>query len=87
MYVIELALKFSPFPLSVHRKELKDAETLYQEIRRSIEKSQPRLMDLTCEKMETKKISVLTAELLGVQMYEKTASLGGNKRPGFSFET
>ena len=86
MYVIELALKFSPIPLSVQRKELKDAESLYQNIRQSIEKGHPRLMDLTCEKLETKKIAVISSEILAVQIYEKTASLGGNKRPGFSFE-
>ena len=29
MYVIEIALKFTPFPLSVQRKNLSDAEMLY----------------------------------------------------------
>ena len=38
VYVIELALKLSPLPLSVQRKELKDAESLYQQIRQCLEK-------------------------------------------------
>ncbi len=42
---------------------------------------------MTCEKLENKKIAVLVSEILAVQIYEKTASTGGSKRPGFSFET
>ena len=87
MYVIELSLKFSPIPLSVQRKDLSDAERLYKEICNCLEKGQPRLLELRCEKVEEKKLAVLTAEILGVQMYEKTAASLGGKRPGFSFDS
>ena len=86
MYVIELALKASPFPLSVQRKKFGDAEALYNKVRRSMEKCQPTLLELSCEKVEDKKVSVLISEVLAVQIYEKTAASGGSKRPGFSFE-
>ncbi len=86
MYVIELALKLSPFPLSVQRKDLDDAKALYQNVRQCMEKGHPRLLELKCEKVEDKKVTVLVVELLAVQMYEKTAASVGSKRPGFSFE-
>ena len=86
MYIIELSLKFSPLPLSVERKELTDANSLYNKIRQCMEKGQPRLLELTCEKVEDKKMTVLVQEILAVQIYEKTAATGGSKRPGFSFE-
>ena len=86
MYVIELALKLSPFPLSVQRKSLAAAEDLYRKVRHSMEKGNPKLLDLACEKVEDKKIAVLTEEVVAVQIYEKTATAGGAKRPGFSFE-
>ena len=86
MYVIELALKLSPLPLSVERKDLKDAERLYKEICHSLEKAQPHLLELSCEKVEDKRLAVLRSEILGVQMYEKTTTSLGSKRPGFSFE-
>ncbi|CAI8164843.1 MAG: hypothetical protein AB8A46_00725 [Prochlorococcus sp.] len=86
MYVIELALKLSPLPVSVQRKELKDAEALYQQVRHCLEQGQPRLLELSCEKVDEKKVTVLVSELLAVQLYEKTAASGGSKRPGFSFE-
>ena len=86
MYIIELALKFSPLPLSVERKEVSDANALYNKVRQCMEKGQPRLLELTCEKVEDKKMTVLVQEILAVQIYEKTAATGGAKRPGFSFE-
>ena len=87
MYVIELALRMSPVPVSVQRKESGDAEALYQQIRQALEQGQPRMLELTCEKVEGKKVTVLISEILAVQLYEKTAAAGGSKRPGFSFDS
>ncbi len=81
-----MALKLSPLPLSVQRKELRDAESLYRQVRQSMEKGHPRLLEMTCEKVDDKKIAVLVSEILAVQLYEKTAASGGSKRPGFSFD-
>ena len=83
--MIELALKLSPLPLSVERKELRDAQALYKKVSHCMEKGHPRLLELTCEKVEDKRVNVLVSEILAVQIYEKTAG-GGSKRPGFSFE-
>tara|TARA_B100000405_G_scaffold255608_1_gene189986 strand:- start:134 stop:397 length:264 start_codon:yes stop_codon:yes gene_type:complete len=87
VYVIELALRMSPVPVSVQRKEHGDAEALYQQIRQALEQGQPRMLELTCEKVEGKKVTVLISEVLAVQLYEKTAATGGSKRPGFSFDS
>ena len=86
MYVIELALKLSPFPLSVQRKDIREAQELYSKVRKCMEQAQPKLLELTCEQVEDKKVTVLVQEVLAVQIYEKTAATGGAKRPGFSFE-
>ena len=85
MYLIELALKMSPFPLSVQRKELDDAKKLYQSIKESLNNGNPKLLEISCEHIEDKKIAVLLSEVLAVQMYEKTSGVG-NRRPGFSFD-
>ncbi len=86
MYLIELALKLSPLPLSVQRKELNDAKSLYNYIKDSLAKGNPRLLEISCEQVEDKKIAVLLSEVLAVQMYEKTSATGGSRRPGFSFD-
>ena len=86
MYVIELALRMSPMPMSVQRKEQNAAEEVYQQVRTALEQGQPRLLELTCEKVDGKRLSVLTSDLLAVQIYEKTAASSGSKRPGFSLD-
>ena len=48
--------------------------------------SDPRLLELSCEKEESKHIALLSSEVVAVQTYEKSAMGGGSKRPGFSFD-
>ena len=84
--MIELALRMSPMPVSVQRKEQNAAEEVYQQVRTALEQGQPRLLELTCEKVDGKRLSVLTSDLLAVQIYEKTAASSGSKRPGFSLD-
>ena len=73
-------------PLVVQRKEHRDAQRLYSEVVDSIKKgTNQRLLELTCEKVEDKKITVLVSEITAVQIYEKT-STGTSKRPGFSLK-
>ncbi len=86
MYVIELTLKFCPFPLSVQRKKVEDAKSLYKQVCQCMDNRQLRFLELDCEQVEDKKMTVVVEEILAVQMYEKTAATGGTKRPGFSFE-
>ena len=86
MYCIELTIKLSPIPLVVQRKEHGDAQRLYSEVVDMIQKGNQRLLELTCEKVEDKKITVLVSEIIAVQIYEKTSSSGTSKRPGFSLQ-
>ena len=72
-------------PLVVQRKEHGDAKRLYSEVIDSIQNSNQRLLEVTCEKVEDKRITVLVSEISAVQIYEKTSS-GTSKRPGFSLQ-
>mgnify|MGYP001285551811 CR=1 FL=1 len=84
MYVIELLLKQNPFPLTIERKNRHDAEKQYKDIRRLMENNKTSVLELVCEKVKDKRLSVHIQEVMAVQMYEKTASTSGVKRPGFS---
>ncbi len=86
MYVVELSLKLSPMPVAVQRKDLADAQAVYAEVRQALESGSPRVLELSCEKEEHKRISLLSAEVVAVQIFEKSALGGGSKRPGFSLE-
>ena len=84
MYVIELSLRLSPMPVAVQRRELEAAQALYGEVRQALEHGQPRVLELTCEKEEHKRISLLSSEIVAVQIYEKSATGTGARRPGFA---
>ena len=84
MFVIELSLKLSPMPISVQRKELEAAQSLYQDIRSAMQHGERQLLELSCEKAEEKLVTLLSSEILAVQIYEKSALGAGSKRPGFS---
>ncbi|MCP9916513.1 hypothetical protein [Cyanobium sp. ATX 6F1] len=87
MYVVELSLKLSPMPVAVQRKDLEAALALHGQIKEALESGHPRVLELTCEKDEEKRIALLSSELVAVQLYEKsTTGGGGGKRPGFSFD-
>ena len=85
MYCIELTIKLSPMPLVVQRKEHVDAKRLYSEVINSMKNGNQNLLELTCEKVEDKRITVLVSEITAVQIYEKTSS-STSKRPGFSLQ-
>ena len=60
MFVVELSLKLSPMPVAVQRKEQAAADALYHQVKQAMESGQPRLLELTCEKEESKRITLLT---------------------------
>jgi len=86
MYSLELSLRYSPFPISVQKKEFEDAKRIYEEIKKHIKDSEEdsNLIELRCDKVQDKLIAVKAQEIISVQMYEKSSIAGGAKRPGFS---
>jgi hypothetical protein len=72
-------------PLVEQRKEHGDAKRLYSEVVDSIKNGTQRLLELSCDKVEDKRITVLVSEITAVQIYEKTSS-STSKRPGFSLQ-
>ena len=88
MYSIELSLRYSPFPISIQKKEYEDVKRIYEEIKNCMNdhnNSSP-LIELKCEKVQDKSIAVLAKEVISVQIYEKSSLAGGSKRPGFSLD-
>ena len=88
MFTLEISLRYSPFPISIQKKEYDDVLRIYEQIKNLMrENAESTLIDLTCDKMKSKSIAVLSKEIIAVQIYEKSAIAGGSKRPGFSLES
>ena len=88
MYSLELSLRYSPFPLSIQKKEYEDVLKIYDEIKNYLQgnEDQKKLIELKCEKVQDKLIAVRLQEIISVQIYEKSSVAGGAKRPGFSLD-
>tara|TARA_A100001035_G_C27648489_1_gene438064 strand:- start:284 stop:556 length:273 start_codon:yes stop_codon:yes gene_type:complete len=86
MYSLEISLRYSPFPLSIQKKELEDVKKIYDEIKGSMNENlgTSNLIELKCDKVQDKIIAVKAQEIISVQIYEKSSVAGGSKRPGFS---
>jgi len=86
MYSLELSLRYSPFPIAIQKKELEDVKRIYDEIKNSMNETTEtsKLIELRCDKVQDKLISVRAQEIISVQIYEKSSVAGGAKRPGFS---
>lgn len=83
MFTIDIIVKYVPMPLSVQRKSEEDAQKVYQEVLEAIRSGNPALLELTCEKMPEKKISVKTSEISAVQISQKSGTAATGRPPGF----
>ena len=86
MYSLELSLRYSPFPLSIQKKNLEDVKRTYDEIKNFMNETadNSNLIELSCDKVNDKLIAVRAQEIISVQIYENSSVSGGSKRPGFS---
>ena len=87
MYTLELSLRYSPFPISIQKKEYNEVSSIFQEVKNAMrDNNSSNLIELQCEKIKSKSLAVLSNEIIAVQIYEKSAAAGGTKRPGFSLD-
>ena len=86
MYSLELCLRYSPFPLSIQKKEFEDVKQIFDQIKNSMTENleSSNLIELRCDKVQDKLVAVRTKEIISIQIYEKSSVAGGAKRPGFS---
>lgn len=85
MYTVEITLKNNPIALSVQRKEQENALELYREITTILldaSSEKAKVLELTCEKQEGKRVTVLTGEISAVQVSEKSGA-SANMGAGF----
>ena len=89
MYSLEISLRYSPFPLSIQKKNYEDVKRIYDEIKDFMtgDNQNSTLIELSCDKVQDKLITVIAKEVISVQIYEKSSVAGGSKRPGFSLDT
>jgi hypothetical protein len=83
MYVIEILVKNTAMPMSVQRKTVEEATTVYQQVLDAMKSSEITLLELACDRQPEKKIAVLTESIVAAQIYEKSGAAASGKTPGF----
>jgi hypothetical protein len=83
MYVIEILIKQTAMPMSVQRKTVEEANTVYQQVLEAMKSNAATLLELTCDRQPEKKIAVMTDSIVAAQMYEKSGAAASGKTPGF----
>ena len=86
MYSLEISLRYSPFPLSIQKKNYEEVKRIFDEIKDSMYQNNSNLIELKCDKVQDKLIAVKVQEIISIQIYEKSSNAGGSKRPGFSLD-
>ena len=73
MYSLELSLRYSPFPLSIQKREFDDVKGIYDEIKSSMNENleSSNLVELKCDKVQDKLIAVRAQEIISVQLQEE----------------
>jgi hypothetical protein len=84
MYVIEILLKNTAMPLSVQRKTVEEATTVYQQVLAAMQSNDRSLLELACDRQPEKKIAMMTDLIVATQMYEKSGAAASGKTPGFA---
>ncbi|MEO0867404.1 MAG: hypothetical protein AAFY17_02940 [Cyanobacteria bacterium J06642_11] len=84
MYIVELSMKHTALPMSVQKKTSEAADEAYGAVLNALKTGQPVILELTCDKQEGKKLSVLVSEVAAVQVYEKSGGTSSSgKAAGF----
>jgi hypothetical protein len=83
MFTLDLIVKYSPVPLSVEKKEESEAQALYDKILSAMEADKPQVIELTCDKQKDKKIAIISDQISGVILSQKSGAAATGKAPGF----
>jgi hypothetical protein len=82
MHTINIIVKSTPLPISIERKEIEDAEKVYQEILSAIKGQTPQVLELTCEKQEGKKVALVTSAI-SAAILSQNSGANTNRAAGF----
>ncbi|MCS6959222.1 MAG: hypothetical protein RMK91_04155 [Pseudanabaenaceae cyanobacterium SKYGB_i_bin29] len=77
MFTIEINLRSNPVPVIIMRKDQEGADQLYHTLVQAMQGEGEKVLQLTCDKQEGRKIAVLGAEILAVQLSSKTGAPTG----------
>lgn len=84
MHTLELNLKHSPLPLMIQKENKDDAQADYHKVIEALKDGNTVILEMTCDQVPDKHVSILVSEIAAVQLYEKSGTTSASgKPPGF----
>lgn len=65
----------------VQKETLEAAHEDYQKVLNALQKGDTVMLELTCDQVTDKKVSILVSEVAAVQLYEKSGTASASGRP------
>jgi hypothetical protein len=81
MFIIDVSLRNTPVTVSVQKKAQEDADAAYQQLVDAVRSQEFRLIELTCEHLPGKKVTLLSGDIVAVQISEKSGTATSSGRP------
>ncbi len=83
MHTIDIVVRNTALPISIERKETDAAEQVYQQILSAMNSDSPKVLELTCEKQEDKKVAIVSSAIAAVIVSQKTGGAASGRAAGF----
>lgn len=83
MFTIDIVLQDIPLPISVQRKESQAADSLYQDLLKTMRSGSSDLVELTCDKDEDKKVAFKGNMICAISITKKSGGMAEGRVPGF----
>jgi hypothetical protein len=83
MFTLDILVQYTPVPVSVEKKDETEAQALYEKILEAMTSTKPKVIELTCDKQQGKKIALKSDQISGVVISDKSLSPSQGKTPGF----
>ena len=65
----------------IQKETLEAAQADYQKVTEALKSGNTVVLELTCDQVTDKNISILTSEIAAVQLYEKSGTTSASGRP------
>ncbi|MDJ0900491.1 MAG: hypothetical protein QNJ55_16945 [Xenococcus sp. MO_188.B8] len=83
MYTIDIIVRNTALPISVEKKEADEAENVYQQVLSAMNSPETKVLELTCEKQEGKKVAVVSDSIVATIISQKSGATATGRAAGF----
>ena len=82
MHTINIIVRNTAIPISIEKKEVEEAQNVYQELISAMKAENNQVIELSCDKQEGKKVAISSSAIVAAVM-SQTSGANNNRAAGF----